>query len=181
MLNHNNLGPISFIPVQKGSKMLRNQGLYFFSVITMWHKKKKNQYSTFLSAEQFDEDMETNRLTLPIQCISESCIKIKIHFNFHFHTSLSNLLRNHKSMKTKIEVNFLSLSGIGTGSVNQFGPIFPCNSIFCSKCYKILERVKTKGDFFTKWFDQYEKSQVFLQRIFLKYFSGNHCFLITFR
>ena len=141
----------------------------------MWHKKKINQYSTFLSAEQFDEDMETNRLTLPVQCISESCIKIKIHFNFQ------TFWETTKSMKTKIEVNFLSLSGIGTASVNQFVPIFPSNSIFCSKCYKILERVKTKGDFFTKWFDQYEKSQGFLQSIFLKYLSGNHCFLITFR
>ena len=42
MLNHNNLGPISFIPVQKGSKMLRNQGLYFFfSYYNVAQKKKK--------------------------------------------------------------------------------------------------------------------------------------------
>ena len=102
MHNHNNLGPISFIPVQKGSKVLRNQGLYiFFFFLQCGTKKEINQYSTFLSAEQFDEDMETNRLTLPVQCISESCIKIKIHFNFHFHTSLSNLLRNHKKYENK--------------------------------------------------------------------------------
>ena len=44
-------------------------------------------------------------LTLPVPCISESCIEIKINLNFYFHTSLwclkrfyEGLLRHHKKV-----------------------------------------------------------------------------------
>ena len=34
-----------------------------------------------------------NDLTLPVPCISEKCIKIKIKLTFYFHTSFSSLKR----------------------------------------------------------------------------------------
>ena len=38
-------------------------------------------------------------LTLPIPCISKSCIKIKINLNFYFHTSLWCLKRFYENLK----------------------------------------------------------------------------------
>ena len=37
-------------------------------------------------------------LTLPAQCISESCIKIKINMNFYFHTTLWGLKRFYEGL-----------------------------------------------------------------------------------
>ena len=70
-------------------------------------------------------------LSYATTCISESCIKIKINLNFYFHTSLWCLKRFYEGFKSfikhfeapqrnmtiKIEVYFLSWSGIGTGRV----------------------------------------------------------------
>ena len=38
-------------------------------------------------------------LTLPVLCISESCIQIQINFNFNFHTSLWCLKRFYEGLK----------------------------------------------------------------------------------
>ena len=38
-------------------------------------------------------------LTLPVLCISESCIEIKIKLNFYFHTSLWCLKRFYEGLK----------------------------------------------------------------------------------
>ena len=63
-------------------------------------------------------------LTLNGPCISESCIEIKIKVNVYFDTSLWCLKRFMKpfeapqrSAKIKIQLNFFSSSGIGTGRV----------------------------------------------------------------
>ena len=66
-----------------------------------------------------------NFLILPVPCISESCIEIKIKLDFYFPTSLLCLKRPsiklfeapQRSVKIKIELNFLSPSGSGTGRV----------------------------------------------------------------
>ena len=77
-----------------------------------------NLHNKFLKRSFYFND---DWLTLPVPCISESCIEIKIKLNFYFHTSLLclkdfilNLLRHHKEVKTKIYLNFFSLRlGLG--------------------------------------------------------------------
>ena len=44
-----------------------------------------------------------NPLTLPVPCISESCIEIKIKLNFCFHTSLWCIRRFYKGLKALIK------------------------------------------------------------------------------
>ena len=49
-------------------------------------------------------------LTLPVPCISETCIEIKIKLNFHFHTSFKAFIKpfeaSQRSVKIKISLNF---------------------------------------------------------------------------
>ena len=71
-------------------------------------------------------------LTLPVPCISESCIEIKIKLNFYFHTSLWCLKQNalkafikpfeapKRKVKIKISLIFFYSSGTGTGRVKTF-------------------------------------------------------------
>ena len=40
------------------------------------------------------------KLILPILCISESCIEIKINLNFYFHTSLLRLKKFDEGLKS---------------------------------------------------------------------------------
>ena len=42
--------------------------------------------------------MYYEHLTLPLLCISESCIEIKIKLNFNFHTSLRCLKRFYEGL-----------------------------------------------------------------------------------
>ena len=42
-------------------------------------------------------------LILPVPCISESCIEIKIQFNFYFHTSLRCLKRFYEGLHKTFE------------------------------------------------------------------------------
>ena len=57
-------------------------------------------------------DFSVSPLTLPAPCISESCIKMKIDLKFLFFTLLCGASKGLQN------INFVSLSGIGTGRVN---------------------------------------------------------------
>ena len=64
--------------------------------IMMWNKQWARYSPLFL----------ISKLTLPISCISESCIKVKVFkflkLNFYFHSSFWNLEAPQRSMQMKI-------------------------------------------------------------------------------
>ena len=93
-----------------------------------------------------------NRLTSPPPpppVHFKSGIKIKINLNFYFRTSLwchkglhKTFYGTTKSVKTKIEVNFFSLFGIGTGKVKRY---VEARMLFLRFCSTIMKPEKLRG------------------------------------
>ena len=110
--------------------------MFFFKQPSCYGSNVKNELKVKQLAKQpptLKMLMQKNwSLTLPVLCISQSCIEMWINLNFCFHTSLWCLKRFYEerfyqkpfealqgSVKIKIQVNFSYLSGIGTGGVKS--------------------------------------------------------------
>ena len=100
---------------------------YQKSLRTQWYKVNCLLVAAFLPWGSWTSSIKMDHKVcfFPFPFISESLIKIKINLNFYFHTYLWCLKRFYEGVKglhktfcgttkkIKIEVNFLSLSGIG--------------------------------------------------------------------
>ena len=82
-------------------------------------------------------------LSFPAQFISGSCIKIKINLKFLFsHVFVVSLDAPQRSEKIKIEVNFASSSGIGTGRINYMSVFGDFNCKLAQQNLKIFAGVR---------------------------------------
>ena len=108
------------------------------SIIDYWHYTLQ-----FIIKHRIVDFFES--LTLPVQCIFESCVKIKIKLNFYFRASLWCLKRFYEDL-----LFFFSSSGIGTGSVKTIDDNFE-------------GKLRTKNRWYIRWafccfFSIFEKS-----------------------
>ena len=70
-------------------------------------------------------------LTLPVPCISESCIEVKVKLNFYFHTSLWCLRRFYEGLTKKCENENLTVFSLCPG-LRREGLIFLFKFMTCS-------------------------------------------------
>ena len=67
------------------------------------------QKMTVFARTTFKSQRAFLNLTLPVLCMSESCIQIKINFNFNFHTSLWCLKRFYDEGLKSLLFHYISV------------------------------------------------------------------------